>query len=271
MLQIDKIAKHLDGGALLKLDASWSDGPPLIGPDGMVESGNGRLLALRRAVEINPQGYMGYRQQLVEQAKRFGFNAAEIAQMTGPILVRERLSELTGGARIRFVNEANASGVARQGLSEQARADARLIPPGFFADLQVSESDTNLADVLTKRVNAPVVARFFNLLPETERPTLMNSRGELSAEGVNRLERAMFAYALPDSAGERLARLIFEESESIDRIGTGLRQALPKIGQMEDLIRAGQRAQEFSLGAEVAASVEKMRDLRMQGLSTQTI
>ena len=95
----------------------------------------------------------------------------------------------------------------------------------------------------------------------------MDSRGGLSVEGVNRLERAMFAYVLPGSAGERLARLIFEESESIDRIATGLRQALPKLGQMEDLIRAGQRARDFSLGADVAAAVEKMRDLRGQGLS----
>lgn len=267
MMQIDGIAKNLDKDALLKTAANWSDGPPLIGPDGMVESGNGRLLALRWAVEINPPGYNAYRQQLTEQANRFGLNAAEIAQMTQPVLVRERLTELDENARVRFVNEANASGVARQGLSEQARADARLIPPGFFADFQIGESDTSLADVLSRRTNVPVVARFPNLLPETERPALMDSHGELSVEGVNRLERALFAYALPGSAGERLARLIFEESESIDRIGTGLRQALPKLGQMEDLIRAGQRAREFSLGADVAAAVEKMRDLRGQGLS----
>jgi hypothetical protein len=42
---------------------------------------------------------------------------------------------------------------------------------------------------------------------------------------------------------------------------------LPKLGQMEDLIRAGQRDQEFSIGDDLAAAVEKMRAIRGQGLS----
>jgi len=171
------------------------------------------------------------------------------------------------GERVCFVAEANASGVARMGVAEQARADAALIPPGFFAALQVADSDFSLSDVLTKKSNGPVVARFFQLLPETERAALMDAQGNLSAEGVDRLERAMFAYAMPGRSGERLARLVFEGSEAIDRVGAGLKRALPRLGQMEDLIRAGQRDGSLSIGDDLAAAVEKMRDLRKQGLS----
>jgi hypothetical protein len=266
-LQIDGIARKLDPEALLKQGASWSDGPPLVGPDGMVESGNGRLLALRRAAEINPEGYASYRRTLAEQAAQLGLDRAQVQQLQRPALVRERLTAMDDEARLRFITEANASGVARMGAAEQARADAALIPPGFFADLQVADSDFSLADVLTKKSNGPVVARFFKLLPETERAALMDAQGNLSAEGVSRLERAMFAYAMPGRSGERLARLVFEGSEAIDRVGAGVKRALPRLGQMEDLVRAGQRDGSFSIGDDLAAAVEKMRDLRKQGLS----
>jgi hypothetical protein len=266
-VQIDTIATKLEAGELLKLGASWSDGPPLVGPDGLVESGNGRILALRRAVESNPAGYAVYRQQLTEQAMQYGLEGVAITKLERPLLVRERLTLLADTERRRFVTEANASGVSRMGLAEQARADAQLLPPGFFRELQVSDSDRSLAEVLVKKTNAPLVARFFKLLPETERAVLMDRRGRLSNEGSNRLERAMFAYSLPGPAGERLARLVFEEGEAIDRVGAGLRQALPKLGPMEDLIRAGQYRPELSLGHDLAVTIEKMWDIRQQGLS----
>jgi hypothetical protein len=252
---------------LLKRGASWSDGAPLVGPDGLVESGNGRVLALRRAVEINAEGYDTYRGQLLARAEQLGLDRNQVAKLKQPLLVRERLTQMSQAERQRFVNEANASGVGRMGVAEQARADAGRISPGFFQDLQVAGSDRSLADVLNKKRNAGIVARFFKLLPETERAALMDEKGNLSAEGVNRLERAMFAYACPGVSGERLARLVFEEGEAIDRVGAGLRQALPRLGRMEDLIRAGSRDKNLSLGDDLAAAVEKMRDLRRQGLS----
>ncbi len=265
-LQIDGIARKLEAGVLLRPEASWSDGPPLVGPDGMVESGNGRILALRRAAELYPAGYESYRRQLLKQANRFGLTRAEIEQIKRPALVRERLTPMDAEQRQRFVAEANAAGAARMGVAEQARADAQLIPPGFFADLQVAGSDASLARVLGKKTNAPLVSRFFKLLPETEQAALMDGQGNLSAEGINRLERAMFAYAMPGTSGERLASLVFEAGEAIDRVGAGLRWSLPKLGQMEDTIRSGQRRRELSLGDDLSTTVEKMRDIRRQGL-----
>lgn len=265
-VQIDGIARRLEAAALLRTGASWSDGPPLVGPDGMVESGNGRILALRRAVEINPAGYAAYRQQLLDRSAEFGLERSQVAAFERPVLVRERMTEMTDDERVRFVAAANASGVNRMGAAEQARADASLIPPGWLADLQVSDSDRSLAGVLTKKANAPVVARFFNLLPETEHPLLMDAQGHLSAEGVSRLERAIFAYVMPGKSGERLARLVFENGEAIDRIGAGLKQSLPWLGRLEDMIRAGQRDKKLSIGDDLALVIETMRDIRQKGL-----
>jgi hypothetical protein len=266
-LQIENLARNLEAASLLQPEASWSEGPPIVGPDGMVESGNGRLLALRLAAEINPAGYLAYRQALQTRAFEYGLNPSDLNKIKRPVMVRERVTEFSSQARKQFVNEANVSGATRMGVAEQARADAQLIPPGFFAGLQVAESDNSLADVLSKKANGPVIARFASLLPETEKAALADRQGNLSAEGVSRLERAMFAYALPGASGERLAQLVFEGGEAIDRVGAGLKQSLPKLGQMEDMIKAGQRRSDLSLGEDLAVAVEKMRDLRRQGLS----
>lgn len=265
-LQIDRLSRTLSPTALLNADARWDDGPPIVGPDGMVESGNGRTLALRHAAENNPQQYRAYRAALLDAAPTLGFDRAEIESISTPLLVRERLTDFSPAQRRRFIRTANSSAAARMGSAEQARADAELIPSGFFADLQVADSDTSLAETLGKKANLPVVARFLRLLPETERAALLDKRGRLSATGMQRIERAMFVYALPGGSGERLSRLVYESGEAIDRIGAGLKRALPKLGQLEDRIRAGTLAPDLQIGGDIAVAVEKLRDLRKQGL-----
>ena len=265
-LQIDRISRTLSPASLLDPAARWDDGAPVVGPDGMVESGNGRILALRHAAERNPEKYQAYRKALLDTAPALGFDREEIEKIQTPLLVRERLTDFSPDRRRRFVATANGSAAARMGSAEQARADATLIPPGFFADLRVTDSDTSLADTLGKKANLPVVARFLRLLPETERAALLDDRGRLSAAGMQRLERAMFVYALPGGAGERLSRLIYESGEAIDRLGAGLKHALPKLGQVEDRIRAGTLAPDLRIGEDIAVAVEKLRDLKKQGL-----
>lgn len=265
--QIEGIAKRLEPAALLNPATSWAEGPPLVGPEGMVESGNGRILALRRAAELNPAGFAAYREQLLAQAQTLGLKPEEIRQMERPVLVRERLTPLNLDERLRFVAEANASGAARMGAAEQARADARLVPPHLFTNLQIAESDQALAEVLAKKANAEVARGFVQQLPETERAALMTREGTLSAEGVSRLERAMFAYAMPGQSGERLSRLVFEEGEAIGRVGAGIKMALPHLGQMESQIQAGHRKGEYGIGNDLSLVVEKMRDVQARGIS----
>lgn len=265
-LQIDSIARNLNPAELLKPGASWGDGPPIVNQEGMVESGNGRVLALRRAIEENPAGYAAYRRNLAETAPAFGFSSGEVEKLKSPLLVRERLTGLTPDEQARFVYAANGSATARMGAAEQAVADARLLSPAFFLDLQFSAGDETPAEALGKTANAGVARRFLGLLPATEAAALADQDGNLSAEGVNRLERAMLAYALPGRAGERLTALIYEQGEAINRIGAGIRGALPGLGRLESSIRAGNTPPEARIGEDLAVATEKLRDLQRQKL-----
>ncbi|MEM7028986.1 MAG: hypothetical protein AAF629_05295 [Chloroflexota bacterium] len=264
--QINTLAQKLNPETLLNSNARWDDGPPIVSGQGMIESGNGRLLALRKAAQDQPKLYQQYKKQLAEQARQFGFDRAEVSQMKRPVLIRERLTKLSKSEQLAFVTEANSSRVARMGAAEQARADMARLPAGFLTDLQVSDSDRSLAAILRKRSNQPVIHRFLNLLPETERASLLDQQGSLSTDGVQRLELAIFAYTLPGASGERLSRLIYEEGEALDRIGAGLKSAIPLLGQVEDRIQAGHLDPDLRLGADLAVAIEKLRDLRQSGL-----
>ena len=61
--QIENIAKNLNPRALL-LDSGFIDtGSMIVGPDLVVESGNGRVLALRKASQDFPEQYARYRKE----------------------------------------------------------------------------------------------------------------------------------------------------------------------------------------------------------------
>ena len=265
--QIERIAAKLEPDALLRPDADWGSGPPIVNRQGMVESGNGRVLALRMAREKNPAAYNAYRQKLLARAESLGLAREEVARLSTPVLLRERLSNLDRREQLRFIAAANSAGVARMGAAEQARADAGRIPPGLVSTLRIAPSDRSLSDALRKKGNAPFARRFLELLPETERGALLDEKGNLGAAGVQRIERALFAYALPGRAGERLSRLIYEEGEALDRVSAGLKMALPGLAALEDRIRAGDAEENLRLGSDLAAAVEVMRDLRGKGLS----
>src|SRR6266511_1076750 len=71
----------------------------------MVESGNGRVLALRKAREAFPDRWKSYQGRLREVAASFGIDPTALARMRSPILVRERVDQVDRAA---FAREANA-------------------------------------------------------------------------------------------------------------------------------------------------------------------
>ena len=87
----------------------------------MVESGNGRTLAIQRAYADGSDSADGYRQYLKDQ----GY---PVDGMTSPVLVRVRNQEMSPAERGAFVREANQSGVMGYSATEQAMADANALP-----------------------------------------------------------------------------------------------------------------------------------------------
>ena len=228
-----------------------TDGAPIVGLDGVVESGNGRTLAIGRHYERGDPN--GYRQALLDNADALGLLRSEIEQMQRPVLVRTRLSDVAD--RAAFARDANASTVAAMSASERAASDVSRLPDAAL--LAVRDDGTiNMAGSMN------YVRGFVDALPETERASMMTADGHLSQEGQRRIETAIVHQAYGDGA------LVERLSEHTDAQGKNILSALVRsaapLAQLDALVRQGGR-HENTVARDVAEAAQRYSDIRASG------
>jgi len=265
-LQVEKIAKGLKPKALLVDVEALDRGPMIIGPDNMVESGNGRTIALKIAAQEHPENYAEYRAALIQRAKKYGFDPDQISLMKQPILVRERTSKVS---RTSFVAEANQMAVMAMSPYEQAIQDAKSIKDHTLAELTVSENQS-IDQALLSAANRPLVREFTNSLADNERAAVQDDKGSLNQSGLQRMKAALFAKTYPGEAGRRLTKAFFESLEpTIKNIENGLFASLPSIAKSQGLIKAGDRYSDLSISGDISKSVDMLARLKATGMEPE--
>lgn len=246
--QIQNIAANLEPERLGS-SAEADRGAPIVGPDGIIESGNGRVQALMRAYDGVPERAEAYRQFLRAQ----GFNPDGLKR---PVLIRRRKTEMTPEERRRFVIEANTSATARLTSVEQARSDADII-------------DENVAQLytggdITQANNSEFVRGFISKLPESERGALAGPDGRLSQEGARRVQNAMLARAYGDAA--LLSKLTEAQDNNIRSIGGGLLDTSGVWSQLRAAVSAGRVKPEFDITEKLVEAAKIASDIRERGM-----
>lgn len=112
-MQVQSIVGRLDP-ARLGVSADAATGAPIVGADGLVESGNARTIALKRVYQANGQKAADYRAWLEQSADQFGLTPDQVQGMRSPVLVRVRTTPVN---RAEFARQANASTVQRMSAS----------------------------------------------------------------------------------------------------------------------------------------------------------
>jgi len=194
-------------------------GAPIIGPDNIVESGNGRTIALQR---VNNEGSAAYRAFLERQ----GFDTTGFRE---PVLVGRRVSSMSEQERAAFAHAANGSASLRMSATEQALSDARHIDAATASLLQSGAVDT--------LANRDFVRAFAARLPQGERGSMMTKNGQLSAGGVNRVKAALVARAYGDA--DVVARAFDHPEPNIKTIASALVDAAPDWIKMRDAVTSG--------------------------------
>lgn len=245
--QVAQIAGALNP-ELLGRSATAADGAPIVGPDDIVESGNARALAVRRAYAQQLEGGARYRAWLEQQ----GYDLAGIEQ---PVLIRRRTTELDRKGRRDFTREANTATVATMGTAERAVADAA----GLRTDLlELLES----AD-LTAVGNRQFVRGFIGGLPESERAGLLTATGELSKGGAERIRNALLAKAYGDA--DLVARLAEEPESGLGTLGRALADVAPNWSRLAAEIETGAVAPEGDATPALLEAVNAIVDARDKG------
>jgi len=251
-IQVEKIAANIEPDALLTDFHVLDRGAPIVGPDLVVEAGNGRVMALLRAFEEHPESYRNYRDRLEERISDFGLRSTDVTEATTPILVRLRLTEVD---RTAFAEEANAMATIASSAIESARTDANKITIVMIQELRVNE-DESIEDALRADKNLPFARSFLKTLPEEVQASLVDANGRLNRDGVHRMAMAIFVSAFQGDNGLRLAEKAFESIDmDIRNTVNAIARSLGSIAQAESLIRSGDREAELAIGDDLAQAV----------------
>ncbi|WP_327062146.1 hypothetical protein [Leclercia adecarboxylata] len=221
-IQVSKIAGNLRPAQLSDSGLS-SHGAPIVGPDNVVESGNGRSMGILRAYE---QGQAdSYRQYLIEHAGDYGLKTADIEKMGMPVLVRERVTELD---RAKFARDSNQSDLQEMAASEKAFVDAEMLDERLMAMFAPSDEGNLLA-----RTNDAFIRSFMKEIGDTATAGLVTTDGRPTKQLIDRIQNAIFAKAYKD---ERLVKLVAEEPDpDMRNILTALNTAASDFAQMQML------------------------------------
>ncbi|MEC6833046.1 hypothetical protein VXS06_14860 [Photobacterium toruni] len=199
LMQVAKMAGNLSP-ALLSDSGLSSHGSPIIGRDGVVESGNGRTMAIQKAyVEGKADSYKEY---LVNNAPLYGVESDKVKAMQSPVLVRVRLSDVD---RAKFARDSNLSDLQSMSAAETAWVDAEVINDKMMQQFNPSDSGNLLA-----KSNQPFINSFLTEIGDNSTAGLMTADGRPTKQLIDRIQNAIFAKAYKS---ERLVSLVAEEAD----------------------------------------------------------
>lgn len=211
LAQISEIVNKMEPSRLG--DSQETDrGAPIV-KSGVVESGNGRVLAIRQAYKNGKAEK--YKQFLIDNAEQFGLNKQDIEAMEAPILTRERLTELTKDELINFTVDSNRQAGIERSPAELALTDASLFTDDELKLLNVPENGNILSSD-----NKAFLNSFANKLGNNEAAKYRQSDGTWNSQFAARVNNAIFAkaYDSPD--------LISASSEATTKESANLINAL---------------------------------------------
>ena len=257
--QIARMAQRLQPERLAH-SADAATGAPIVGADGLVESGNARSIAIKRVYAGPGPQAAAYKDFLQAHAAEFGLMPEQVAGMQKPVLVRVRDTPVN---RAEFARQANAPTVAMMSPAEQARADAARMDS--MDGLEPDESGD-----FSGAASRGFVRRFMARLPVSEQAAMVDADGRLSSAGYARVRNAVLAKAWGTGEGgsDALARMTESLDDNTRSISRALMMAAPETARMREAIAAGAR-HDADIAGDVAAAAQEISRLREAGQSVQ--
>lgn len=224
-------------------------GAPIIGRDGIVESGNGRVILLRRNAMAGSDIFSRYRQALID-------DGYDVTGMEAPVLVRVRTNSLDPRSRVALAREMNKDTVERMSVTEQAMVDRDIMGDAF---------DLYQGGAVTELKNQAFLMQFMKTAGRGNENQLIDAKTKrLSQQGQERLQAALMAKAFDDA---NLVAAVFESSiPQVKTLGAAMAEAAPSWAKMRAMAGRGEivaSADPTRYLVEAASFVKHVREQRL--------
>jgi len=218
---------------LLSENPSVIDGAPTVTEDYQAVAGNGRGMGIKAGYEINDS--YKYKDDLIKNAEKLGFNGEEISKMKKPVLVRKFVG-VTNEEAAGLAGKTNTSNMAEQTPFEKASAKVNSMKPnirnavverinGTIGNMIENGEKMSIdrllrATVKNKGVDAPLAQAIGETLfsggtiSENEKTAFVNASGDYNPDA---LKDIVLNLAL-GSAAEHYSSLPKSTQENVNKI-----------------------------------------------------
>lgn len=233
-----------------------NQGAPIIRKDGVVLNGNGRAMAIQKATAAGGDKATAYRKYIFEHSKEFGLSRVNLAQVRKYMLVREVVDDIDADTMQDIIG--STTGGSRMGASEQAKADAKKIKP---RDLE-RYVDNEQGDLTTAANQDFVAGILYRIVSKNERNAYTDEHGNVNADGIQRVKRALFSLAYDDDG--LIDKMAESTDDNIRNVSRGLMSAAPAFARVNLAVKDGQ-AYEYDAAKTISDAVKHLDALRREG------
>lgn len=269
MNQIMRIYSKLDPEQLAESRGA-DTGAPIVGTDNIVESGNGRAVALKKLYADAHANAEKYRTWLNQNAERFGLTKEEVSGLKNPMLVRENATAMTPEERVAFARDANTPTTLVMSAGEKAKIDMDRLSPDVLSLFAPDESGNLMATS-----NREFIRSFLAKVPAnemgdfiTEKEGGIGAEAKLSAQGLARIKNAIFAKAYGKENSDLITMMTEDPENNIKNVTSALLTAAPKQAMLMDAIAKGDR-HDLSIAKEISNAAKTISDLRNAGTNME--
>jgi len=254
-LVIDR-ASNLDPKQLFE-SPTTNTGAPIISKNGTIISGNGRVLSLKKAKADYPEQWNKYITSLDEYTnEKFSARSDEL-----PILVRVLYGDLTNQEIIEIADLSNRDTGASMNATEKAQRDSKAM--GTDLVVQFKGGD------ITSLENKAFVNQFIQKVVTPNEQGNMSRDGQLTREGVQRIQNAILASAYEDT--NALATMLDSTDDNIKAISNAMLSAAPKFAQLKSSIASGQVEAKYDITPQITDMAQRISTARRDGTAISDI
>jgi len=243
-LQIQDISNKLDPERLSE-SRTTDTGAPIVSMDNIVESGNGRVMGIRKAYEQGNDAAKNYRKWLEDR----GY---DVSGMESPVLVRKRKTELSPEDRVRFTIASNERTGASLSSTERAMADAKAISDDMAAKYQGGD--------VTSPDNRGFINSFISQVAPADRGSMISADGELSQDGVRRVRGALLAKAYDDN--DVVQSTLENNDTEIKSIGNALTSVAGQVASFKAGVEKGETPKALDITKNIIEAAKIIRDAK---------
>jgi hypothetical protein len=227
-------ANNIDANRLILDFGSASSGAPIVKQDGTVIAGNGRMMSLELAYELDKANI--YKSKLQSM-----FPQADFENIKNPILVREIADDLTDAQFIELAKKSNIPEVDSLSSLERIAFDSRILDDPNISTLYQG-GDLNSA------VNQNFYQAFFKEVAPNQLKTFIDpNSGNLTIDGITKLKNAILYSAYNKNDNFIKAVAVDNDSEVAKTLIASFKEVAPLIFKVKSLIQKGVIPQQFDI------------------------